>query len=200
MRLLLAAGVIHVSLVLAAPKQPAIREGDGFRITLAPTWLPQPEIERQVTAGLPPDVVGGALAFGDTSANAALQIMWVETKAPSPKPAREELEAFHETLKSYLENSGSKTTAFKLSEKENRMTARHTFEGSGDPRMTTLQVSSAGVTTAGLTRSWSAQCVWSTPKGKQVCETAMAQFKVTEPAASFQKLPAPTPKPKEKKK
>lgn len=185
-------------LLIATPvaAKSAVKEGDGFRLTLASTWAPLPEIEAPIAAALPPDVTGGVLAWGDTAAGAALQVMWVQAKEPSTKPVREELESFHATLRSYLENSGTKTVAFELTERGNRMTSRHVFESEGTPRMSTLNLSSAGMPKDGRTRSWSVQCVWAGPPGKAACQAAVDSFTVTAPAKSFQALP---PKPKEKK-
>jgi hypothetical protein len=186
--------VVAASTAFAAAK-PSVKEGDGFRLTLASTWAPLADVEKQIGAALPPDVTGGVLAWGDSAAGAALQVMWIQSKEPTAKPVREELESFHETLRTYLENSGSKTKDFALTERDNRITSRHLFESEAS-RTSTLNLSSAGVPKDGRTRSWSAQCVWATPPGKTACDAAMASFKVTIPAKSFQALPA---KPKQQK-
>jgi len=198
--LLLCLWLVATKSAFAAKPVVVIREDDGFRITLAKTWAPLPEIETPMTAALPPDVTGGVLAWGDTAAGAALQVMWVQAKEPTAKPVREELESFHATLRAYLENSGSKTVDFELTERGNRMTSRHFFESEAAPRMSTLNVSSAGVPKDGRTRSWSVQCVWASAPGKTACETAIASFTVTALPKSFQVLPPKKPEKKEGKK
>ena len=194
--------LVFLFAVSAAPAfaaaKPAVKEGDGFRLTLAPTWAPLLDVEKAIGDALPPDVTGGVLAWGDSAAGAALQVMWIQSKEPSTKPVREELESFHATLRTFLEDSGSKTKDFQLTERDNRLTSRHLFESEAS-HTSTLNLSSAGVPKDGRTRSWSAQCVWATPRGKSACDTAMASFKVTVPAKSLQALPA-KPKPKEKTK
>lgn len=201
-RLLLAASVFVTGATgVAATKKPVVKEGDGFRVTLAATWAPLPELEAKIGGALPPDVTGGVLAWGDSSAGAALQVMWVQAKEPSKKPVREELESFHATLRSYLENSGGKTVDFELTERGNRITSRHVFTNEPDAKATTLNLSSAGVPKDGRTRSWSAQCVWASPAGKTACEKAVGSFTVTALPSTFQKLPPPAPaaKPRDKK-
>lgn len=199
MRPAFAALLLVAALPASAAGKAAVKEGDGFRLTLASTWAPLPDVEKAIGDALPPDVAGGVLAWGDSAAGAALQVMWVQAKEPSTKPVREELESFHATLRAYLEDSGSKTTNFELTERGNRLTSRHVFE-TEPSGASTLNLSSAGVPKDGRTRSWSAQCVWASERGKAACEKAVASFTVTVPAKSFQTLPAkPKQKPKEKK-
>lgn len=199
-RLPLAALTLLFAANVALAAKSSVKEGDGFRLTLASTWTPLGDVESRITSALPPDVTGGVLAWGDSAAGAALQVMWVQAKEPSKKTVREELESFHSTLRTYLENSGGKTIDFELTERGNRMTSRHVFTGTPSEKVTTLNLSTAGVPKDGRTRSWSAQCVWATPAGKTACEKAVGSFTVTALPNTFQKLPPPAPKPKEKDK
>jgi hypothetical protein len=194
-----ALALLTMAIGFAAAK-PTVQEGDGFRLTLSAGWSPLPELQSKIAAAMPPDVTGGALAWGDSSAGVALQVMWVQAKESSKKPVREELESFHATLRAYLENSGSTTIDFEQTERGNRITSRHVFTSDPDAKATTLNLSTAGVPKDGRTRSWSAQCVWTTPAGKTACEKAVSSFTITALPNTFQKLPPSPPKPKEKKK
>jgi hypothetical protein len=167
-------------------------ERDGFLLTVPDAWEPLPDVANDVANNLLGEsmaVTGGAAAWGDKNDGIFVIAIWAESKEKT-KVVRPELEAFHDSLRQSLEQSGGLTIdLWQLSETETRLSSRM---AGGNAKLKLWGAATAGIQKKdGALRGWTVVCAGASSRAKKAtarCKQVIDSFAVTIADADLKKL------------